>query len=297
MTLPRFDYVVPRNIEETLDLLAKDSENRKLIAGGQSLVPLLSFRLVHCNLIIDLQKLTDLRYIKIDDEEICIGALTRWVDLEKCSSLKDAHPLLYSGCLEIAHFQIRNRGTVGGSLAHADPAAELPCIAATCEARISVRSKRGRREILASEFFLGPLETSLMSDEIITEISFEKFPSDRRWAFEEFARRPGDLAITGVSLCFDLGETGMPYNSRIAVFGTAGQALRIQAAEHELDSSELCDQRFKEIGAVTASSVDLGSDVHGTADYRRALVQVLTERALRAARDRRRGDEHSVDRQ
>src|SRR5215813_1621269 len=168
MKLPSFDYACPATIAEAIALLTVHGAEAKPIAGGQSLVPMLAFRLTAPTLLVDLRKLSELRHIKITDAGVALGAMVRWRDILSEPRLRQAHPLLVAAVEHIAHYQIRNRGTVGGSLAHADPAAELPGIAVTCEAEIAVLGKGGARTIKAADFFHGPLMTALKLDEIIT---------------------------------------------------------------------------------------------------------------------------------
>jgi aerobic carbon-monoxide dehydrogenase medium subunit len=189
MKLPPFEYARPTSLAEALALLAAHDGEAKLLAGGQSLVPMLAFRVAAPALLVDLGKLTELRRIAISDAGVALGAMVRWRDILDDEKLRVAHPLLVTAVAHVAHFQIRNRGTVGGSIAHADPAAELPCVAVTCEADIAVIGQSGARVIAAAEFFHGPLMTALTPDEIITEIRLPPWPKQRRFGFAEFARR------------------------------------------------------------------------------------------------------------
>src|SRR5438128_5624583 len=189
-----FDYRAPATLDEAVALLAADP-GAKLIAGGQSLMPVLNFRLEAPTLLVDLRRLPGLGDIDIGAEGVRLGAKVRWRDIEEDARLQTAHPLLRAAIAHVAHYQIRNRGTVGGSLAHADPAAELPGIAVTCDAEIAIVGAAGERTIPAGEFFTGPLTTVLRPDELITELRLPVWPAARRWAFREFARRRGDFAL------------------------------------------------------------------------------------------------------
>jgi carbon-monoxide dehydrogenase medium subunit len=286
MKLPNFDYACPGTIEEVLDLLAEDPDNRKVIAGGQSLVPLLAFRVAQPGMLVDLQNIVELREIVINQDGIRLGALSRWCDIEGCVALKEAHPLLYFGCLHIAHFQIRNRGTVGGSLAHADPAAELPCIAVGCDAEIALRRKGGERVVPAGTFFLGPLETAISPDEIITSVRIPAWKSGRKWGFEEFALRPGDLALAGISVFFEEDGEGHCHDSHVAAFGATSRPLRLAEAEARMDGASLDDATIEDVAGLAADLVDASADVHATQAYRRGLIRTCTKRALQAARAR-----------
>src|ERR1700681_2011979 len=176
MKLPPFDYACPATLSEAVQLLASRDGDAKALAGGQSLVPMLAFRLAQPALLVDLRKLADLRGIRISDKGVTLGAMVRWREIEDDERLATAHPLLQAAISHVAHYQIRNRGTVGGSIAHADPAAEMPGIAVTCEAEITVMGKGGARIIKAADFFLGALTTALAPDEIITEVHLPACP-------------------------------------------------------------------------------------------------------------------------
>src|SRR5947209_13014306 len=207
MKMPPFEYACPTTLSEAVALLAA-REDAKALAGGQSLVPMLAFRLAQPTLLVDLRKIADLREIKISADGVRLGAMVRWRDILDDKRLATAHPLLKAAVAEVAHYQIRNRGTVGGSIAHADPAAEMPGIAVTCEAEISVIGKSGRRVIAASDFFHGALMTALAADEIIVEVRLPKWPPQRRWGFMEFARRRGDFALAAAAVFYDQAENG-----------------------------------------------------------------------------------------
>src|ERR1700704_1474931 len=215
MKLPPFDYACPTTLPEAIELLASHDGDAKALAGGQSLVPMLAFRLAQPSLLVDLRKLADLRGIRISDAGVTLGAMVRWRDIEDDERLETAHPLLKAAISHVAHYQIRNRGTVGGSIAHADPAAEMPGIAVTCDAEISVVGRAGSRVINAADFFIAPLVTALAADEIIVEIRLPAWPAKRRWAFREFARRRGDFAMAGTALFYDADDSGRARNPPI----------------------------------------------------------------------------------
>src|SRR5262250_1196714 len=193
MKLPAFDYACPATLAEAVALLASRDEAR-VLAGGQSLVPMMAFRVASPSLLVDLRKLSDLRQIAIDNSGVRLGAMVRWRDIEDDGRLNAAHPLLKAAVSHVAHYQIRNRGTVGGSIAHADPAAEMPGIALTCEAEIVAMGKAGPR--------------ALNADEIIVEIRLPAWPAGRRWGFQEFARRRGDFALAAAALFYDADASG-----------------------------------------------------------------------------------------
>ena len=283
MKAHRFDYVRPTRLEHAIEVLAEHGDQAKVIAGGQSLVPMLAFRLAAPRFLVDIGRLPDLNHITIDDGGIRIGALVRWRDIECSAELKQAHPLLVEATRHVAHYQIRNRGTVGGSLAHADPAAELPGLALTCEAEILVVGQHGQRTIPADEFFIGPLSTSLRQDELIVELRLPGWRAGRRWAFEEFSRRRGDFALAGVVLFYDTEQNGHAESIQIGAIGVADTPIRLTAAESVVQGKVITDTIVREAGAAASESVRPADDIHAPGEYRRALIGVLTERALALA--------------
>jgi aerobic carbon-monoxide dehydrogenase medium subunit len=282
MKLPAFDYACPATVAEAVALLAAHGGEAKPIAGGQSLVPMLAFRLAAPTLLVDLRKLDELRDITIGDRGVTLGAMVRWRDVLEHPRLRQAHPLLAAAVEHIAHYQIRNRGTVGGSLAHADPAAELPCIAVTCEAEIVAFGAKGRRVIAAAEFFRGALLTALQPDEIITEIRFPAWPQARRFGFRQFARRRGDFALAAAAVCFDAVEQKFR-NVRIGAIGAADRPMRLAAAERVLEAHDMTEAGIGAGAAAAAGAVDPADDIHASGAYRKTLIGVMVERALRDA--------------
>jgi aerobic carbon-monoxide dehydrogenase medium subunit len=282
MKLPSFDYACPATIAEALALLAAHRGEAKPIAGGQSLVPMLAFRLAAPALVVDLRKLSELSQITITAAGVTLGAMVRWRDILQDPRLRQAHPLLVAAVEHIAHYQIRNRGTVGGSLAHADPAAELPGIAVTCEADIVVRGSAQSRVIVAGDFFRGALTTALGPDEIVTEIRFPPWPPQRRYGFREFARRRGDFALAAAAVTFEPAEQKFR-NVRIGAIGVADRAIRLAAAERVLEGREMTDVAVAESAAAASAATDPADDIHASGAYRKTLIGVMVERALRDA--------------
>jgi carbon-monoxide dehydrogenase medium subunit len=282
MKLPSFDYACPATVAEAVALLASHGGEAKPLAGGQSLVPMLAFRLASPALIVDLRKLNELRHITITDDGVTLGAMVRWKDILEHPLLRQAHPLLVAAVEHVAHYQVRNRGTVGGSIAHADPAAELPGIAVTCEAKIVALGAAGRRVVEAADFFRGPLMTALQLDEIISEIRFPAWPKRRRFGFREFARRQGDFALAAAAVFFDAsGE--MSRGVRVGAVGVADYPLRLVAVERLLEDSEIGDAAIAKAQAVASAAVDPADDIHASGAYRKTLIGVMVERALRDA--------------
>jgi len=280
MKLPPIDYARPASIAEAVALLAAHGGDAKPLAGGQSLVPMLAFRLAAPSLLVDLGKLEELRQIRISDQGVALGAMVRWCDVLDNARLRKAHPLLVAAISHVAHYQIRNRGTVGGSIAHADPAAEMPGIAVTCDAEIAVVGNAGIRTIAAADFFLGTLTTALGPDEIVTEIRLPLWPASRRFGFVEFARRHGDFALAGVAAFHDSDGTGRARNAHIGVIGVADRPLRLRAAENAVNGNAIEQATIAAAVAAARAEVDPSDDIHASGAYRRHLIGILLERAL-----------------
>ncbi len=283
MKPPRFDYARPDSLDGAITLLAAHGGDAKVIAGGQSLMPMLNFRLLAPRLLVDIARIADLNHISVGADGVRLGALVRWRDIERHPTLRTVHPLLVEAIGHVAHYQIRNRGTVGGSLAHADPAAELPGIAVTCEAQIIVVGSAGRRAISAADFFLGALTTALEPDEVIVDVRLPRWPLERRFAFEEFSRRKGDFALAGVTVFYDLDGRGHVIDPHIGAIGVTNRPVRLSAAEAALAGRAIDEAAILAAAAVADDGLDVSEDIHAPADYRRALLKVLLERALRRA--------------
>jgi carbon-monoxide dehydrogenase medium subunit len=285
MKMPPFEYACPGTVAEAVQLLASN-DDAKALAGGQSLVPMLAFRLAQPSLLVDLRKLTELRQIKISEAGVSLGAMVRWRDIEDDARLASAQPLLKAAISHVAHYQIRNRGTVGGSIAHADPAAEMPGIAVACDAEIVAVGSAGSRVIKAGEFFQGPLMTALAADEIILAIRLPAWPAGRRWGFQEFARRRGDFALAAAAVFYDQDAEGRARNAHIGAIGVADRPLRLPAAEAELNGKAVDEAVIAKAEAAASASVDPDDDIHASGAYRKALVGTMVERALKAAASR-----------
>jgi carbon-monoxide dehydrogenase medium subunit len=277
--LPAFDYAAPATLREALDLLAAHP-GAKALAGGQSLIPAMAFRLATPPMLIDLANLRELEKIALDANGVHLGARVRWRDIEDHAALAKAQPLLVAAISHVAHYQVRNRGTVGGSLAHADPAAEMPGVAVTCDAQIVVNGRRGPRTIAAGDFFTGALSTSLRDDELIVEVRLPGWPANRRWAFEEFARRRGDFALAGVAVYYDLDANGRAANTHIGVIGACTRPHRVKPAEAAINGNALTDKTIQAAARALEGALDAPADLHASAAYRRSLAGALLERAL-----------------
>ena len=280
MKFPNFEYAAPSTLAEAVSLLAAGNGTAKALAGGQSLLPTMAFRLATPSMLVDLRKLTALKKISVGEDGVRLGARARWRDIEDDARLKSAHPLLVAAIDHVAHYQIRNRGTVGGSLAHADPAAEMPGIAVTCDAEIRVLGSKGERVILAGQFFTGALTTSLADDELIIEVRLPAWPAKRRWGFEELSRRRGDFALAGIAAFYDLDAGGKAINTHIGVIGACLRPHRIAQAEKALNGRVVDEASIQAAARAAEEGLDPPSDLHASAAYRRSLAGTLLERAL-----------------
>ncbi|MDP1908520.1 MAG: xanthine dehydrogenase family protein subunit M [Hyphomicrobium sp.] len=280
-----FEYAVPATIAEAVALLAQHEGAAKPISGGQSLMPVLNFRLAAPSLLVDLRKLPGLDQIVVAADGTRLGARVRWRDIEKSTALAAAagQPLLCAGIEHVAHYQIRNRGTVGGSLAHGDPAAEMPGLAVALDARLRIVGAGGERIVAAGEFYTGPLSTVLTHDELIVEVLLPPWPAARRWGFEEFARRRGDFALAGAAVWFDLDGAGRASNAHIGVIGLSDRPRRLESVEAMLNGKAVDAALIAAASAAASAAVDPLNDIHASADYRRALAATMVGRALTSA--------------
>jgi carbon-monoxide dehydrogenase medium subunit len=285
-----FDYHAPDSAEEAVALLAELGDDAKPIAGGQSLVPMLALRLAAFAHLVDLRRLDELRGIAHRDGALWVGAGTTQAAVQRSDDVATAVPLLARATPLIGHFQIRSRGTVGGSLAHADAAAEYPAVALALDAQLEALSPRGRRTIPATEFFTGMWSTALADDELLTAIAFPVRDGRCGFAVEEFARRSGDFAIAGAAIAVRLGDDGRIDRCGIGLFGLGPVARRATAVETELRGADPDTTDADEIGASAMADLDaVPSDLHGSADYRKrvgaAMVARAWQRAVREAAD------------
>jgi CO/xanthine dehydrogenase FAD-binding subunit len=279
-----FEYFAPEKIDDAVELLSRHGEDGKILAGGQSLMPLMNLRLARPQVVIDINRVTALEYISQGaDDELAIGALTRQRSLEHSTVVKDHNPLLAASMPLIGHFQIRNRGTIGGSLVHADPAAELPAVSLALGANFVVKSAHGERTIPAEEFFLGTMTTAIEPTELLVEVRFPRWRSGAGWAVEEVARRRGDFAIVGVVILLQLNGTGLCGETRIALFGGGDRPVRMVQGEKMLVGNPPGRDIFAEVAKVVAEELDPVSDVHASGQYRKEVGAFLTRRALQTA--------------
>ena len=288
MKPPAFDYVVARTVDDAVEQLNKRGAGAKILAGGQSLTPMMNFRLVHPEALIDINRIKALDYITPQNGGLRIGALTRHRTIETSAAVREKLPVLAAAALEVGHLAIRNRGTFGGSLAHADPAAEFPMVVLALEASITTKSARGGRTIKAKDFFVSYLQSAVQDGEVVTEVTLPGLPPNTGWGFEELCRRPGDFALTAVCALVTL-DGNQVKEARIAMGGVGPTALRAPAAEALLKGQPLNQDTLKRAGEKAAEASDPSNDVHASADFRRHLVSVLTRRALQAAEKRATG--------
>ena len=291
MKPPAFEYVAAASVEEAASLLARHAGEAKLIAGGQSLVPMLNFRLLAPTVLVDINRVGGLdRIEELDRSEggaggLRIGALVRHHALETSALVKDRFPVLTAAMGHVAHLAIRNRGTIGGSLSHADPAAELPAMVRLLDATIEAVGAKGSRSIAAADFFEGALTTTLADDEIVTSIALPALPPASGWGFEEFARRSGDFALAGVAATVALDGATVA-EARIALFGVNETPVRAAAAEALLAGQRHDPKLIEAAAAAVGEAIEPTDDLHASAGFRAHLAEVLTRRALAAAFER-----------
>jgi carbon-monoxide dehydrogenase medium subunit len=282
----KFEYHAPASVEEALEILERYQGEARVLAGGQSLVPMMNFRLATPTAIVDLNRIAGLAEIGEADGAVTIGAMVRQRRIEFAPLIAEKLPLLSAATRWIGHLPTRTRGTIGGSIAHADPAAEIPMILQTLEGEVVVRGLQGERRIGASDLFLAPLTTSLAADEIITEIRFPAMPPGACHAIEEFARRKGDFAIAAISVML-VREGERCTMARLATAGIGPVTVRLRDAEAILEERGLGDAAIAAAAEKAAELVEPMSDQHGSADFRRHLTGVLTRRAVhKALKDR-----------
>jgi carbon-monoxide dehydrogenase medium subunit len=281
-----FTYLAPNTLEEAISLLAQHAPEGKPLAGGQSLIPMMNFRLAQPRYLIDLNRIPELSYIREADGTLAIGAMTRQFEAERSELVGRTIPLLTEALRLTGHPTIRHRGTIGGALAHADPAAELPAVALALDAELVARGPAGTRTIPAREFFLGPLSTALAPDELLVEVRIPRLLPGTGWVFLELSRRHGDFAIVGVAAVLTLAPDGRIGQASLALCGAGPKPVRAARAEAALAGSEPSEERFREAGEIAAQEIDPDSDLHASADYRRRVAAVLVRRALTEAHRR-----------
>lgn len=284
-----FEYVVPVTIEEALEVLSAHGPDAKILAGGQSLIPLLNLRLARPRVLVDINRTHSLAYLRVDDEGwLHAGALARHVTLERSELVARRLPLLAEAVRRIGHPAIRSRGTAGGSVAHGDPAAEIAGVLTTLGGRVVVRGPTGVRAIRAEDFFIGPLVCDLGATEMVVELQFPPVPAGAGWSFLELSRRHGDFALVGVIALVVLDTEGCIASARLGVIGAGPVPMRLVQAEAVLTGQRPCPSVVQAAAREVQQALDPPSDVHATAEYRREVAGVLVRRALEQAFERAR---------
>jgi carbon-monoxide dehydrogenase medium subunit len=284
MKLPQVDYAAPRTVPEAVALLAEYQDEASVLAGGQSLIPLLALRLAHPAVLIDINGIAELSGVSAANGSVAIGAMTREYVAEESETVADAVPLLAAALPLVGHEAIRSRGTIGGSLAHADPAAELPAVARALDAEFVVRGPAGDRVVPAAEWFEGYLTTSRRPDELLIQVRFPAAGRGTGISFQEVARRHGDFAIVGLATSLTLSG-GTITDARLAFAGMSDVPVRAGGAEDLLAGERPSAELFDEAARRATDDIDPPADLHGSADYRRKVAAALVRRGLREAAD------------
>ena len=281
-----FDYILATSLDHALRLKAEHGDEARFLAGGQSLIPAMNFRLARPAVLIDINHVSELAGVDRSDKDIRLGAMTRYRALERDGDLLKACPLFADALPHIAHPQIRNRGTVGGNLSHADPASELPAIAIAMGARMRIKSLRGERELEAADFFIGLLTTDIQSDEMLVEIVLPKTPPRSGSCFMELARRRGDFALAGVAAIVSLDADERCVNVRLALCGVGATPVDASAAAASLIGQKCTHAAIETVAADVQKVIAPSGNVHASAAYQRHIAGVLTRRAIAAALER-----------
>ena len=275
-----FAYHAPESLAEALALVAELGDEARPLAGGQSLVPLMNFRLARPAHLVDLNRVRELSYLRVEDGALRIGAMTRQREIERADLVRETCPLLGAAAGHIGHVHIRNRGTIGGSLAHADPAAELPVAMLAMNAEIVARRGADSRVIRAQDFFASHYATALEPDELLVEVRIPILPQPAAWAFDELSLRHGDFALVGVAAILVVDRGGVIREARLAFAGAGPTPVRAAAAESLLAGGHASEALFEEAGQRASGELEPDSDVHASAEYRREVAAVLARRAL-----------------
>ena len=281
-----FDYYAPRSLEEALRILADAGRDGRVLAGGQSLMPMLNCRLLNPDVLVDINRIAALNRLDAAGDALTVGALVRHADLLHDDRVRDGWPLLFEATKQVAHPAIRNRGTVCGSVAHNDPAAEHPTVLMTLDGTVVIAGAAGRREIPAEQFFTGILSTALQPGEMVVEVRYPRPPSGTGAGFVEFARRLGDFAMAGAAATLTMRD-GVCERARLSIVGMGEGPFRARAAEEMLTMRRLGDDEgqdaFAEAAAKVTAAVEPADDVHASSSYRRHLAGVMAQRALEMA--------------
>ncbi len=283
MKPPRFEYAAPHKTDEAVALLSQHGDRAKVLAGGQSLVPLLNFRLARPEVLVDVNRVAELAYVRPLESGVAIGALTRQHTVERADVIRARLPIVAAACRLIGHLPIRHRGTIGGSLAHADPASELPAVMVALEAELTVTRRGSRRTLPAEQFFTGMLTTALAPDELLTEVRVPGLPPRTGSAFIEIARRAGDFALVGIAALVTLDDGGRVTRARLALCGAGPMPVRAREAERVLVGERPDGRVLDEAAEKIAAATDPPSDIHASAAFRKKLARHLGRQAIELA--------------
>lgn len=278
-----FEYHRPKTLAEALGLLERSGEDGRILAGGQSLVPMMALRLARPKILIDINGLAELDYVREENGRLAVGALTRQRALERSGAMAERCPLLWEAMPLVGHIQTRNRGTIGGSLAHGDPAAELPAIALALDAEMAVASAAGERILSAQDFFVSAYSTALQSNEMLAEIRLPPWPRGAGWAVLEVSPHHGSFAIAGAAVRLEIDPSRRGKNVRIALFGVDHVPRRSERAEKRLNGETINDGAVADAARQAMEEVEPYEDVQASAAYRRHIGGVLVNRALKQA--------------
>jgi aerobic carbon-monoxide dehydrogenase medium subunit len=280
---PRFTYHDPATIADATALLARHGAEARVLAGGQSLVPMLNFRLVRPQHVVDINGVSGLDHVSASAGGLRLGAMVRQRAIERSALIRERCPLLAEAIVQVGHPQIRNRGTIGGSLVHADPAAELPGVMVALDATMVLERAGARRTLAAADFFRATLTTALEPEEMLIEIGIPAAPDGAGFAFEELALRQGDFALAGVAVVLGVARDGTVAHARVVVIGVESRPARVEAAEQSLVGARPAAAAFAEARRLVGAHLHAEDDLHATAAYRKRLAGVLAERALARA--------------
>lgn len=283
MKPPRFEYAAPQKTDEAVALLSQHGDRAKVLAGGQSLVPLLNFRLARPEVLVDVNRVAELAYVRPLQSGVAIGALTRQHALERAEVIRTKLPIVAEACRLIGHLPIRHRGTLGGSLAHADPASELPAVMVALEAELTAARRGGQRTLPADQFFTGMLTTALAPDELLTEVRVPGLPPRTGGAFIEIARRAGDFALVGIAALVTLDDAGRVTRARLALCGAGPTPIRAREAERVLAGERPDARTLDEAAEQIAAATDPPSDIHASAAFRKKLARHVGRQAIELA--------------
>ncbi len=291
MKPPPFEYYAPTTVDEALGYLAEHGYDAKPLAGGQSLIPMMNFRLAQPSILVDLNNISDLSFIRPEDDGgLSIGAMTRHKAVEKDPLIAERAPLIYETMPKIATSQIRSRGTFGGSLAHADPSAELVCVSVALDGEFKVLGQNGERWVPAKDFFLGLFTSVLEPEELLVEVKLPKFPERTGWSLQEIARRPHDFCLIGVAAVLTLDEKDQCQQAKLVYLSAGDGPMVGQKAADVLQGQALTEDVVNAAAEAAIDDIDPASDIHATADFRRHLAKVLTRRSLNEALARAKGN-------